>query len=868
MDRGEEYPIGVLIEELRGEDLQVRLQSIRKIATIALALGPEKTRSQLIPFLTETIYDEDEVLLALAEQLGTLVPYVGGPEYAHSLLPPLESLAAVEETVVRDKAVEALRKLAPDHTTDSIENYFNPLLHRLANGDWFTSRTSACALFSVVYPRVRSSERWELLDFLRRLARDETPMVRRAVAARLGELALAMCGGSLKQPTANGEKSNDSDSKSNSVDTTTSSSAESNKSTSELSSPVEHDKNGDQTPPINDAPKEDSVKTAGDDYSTNVKTNEEQSSFIMNPIHQNDDYTLDPENERNNILTVLVPIFIRLVADEQESVRLMAVESVVQLAQALGPEESEEYLIDLIQQATTDKSWRVRCVVADKFTDIQLAMGQRVSRERLVPFFMKLLHDEEAEVRAFAAGKVKSFARCLLGLPVNESNTSTTTTTTTTNATVTTTSSSKEQPTTSNENKMDIDDKLDNEVTGIASKDEIIMQQLLPAIKSLTSESNTHVKSALAGAILGLAPLVGKASTIEHLLPIFLAQLNDDNPEVRLNVISNLEQVNSVIGIDHLETSLLPAIVQLAEDPKWRVRLAIIEYMPLLAEQLGLEFFGNQLTELCLSWLVDQVYAIREAAVENLVRLCIKFGPEWASNFYIPKIIHLSRDENYLHRMICLQSIISLCKVVSPTICCQYLLPTVLSMHTDNVPNVRFKVAQALSNLGLQLDEKDIDSEVKACLNRLAEDSDTDVKFYAYEAMDTLKISVNSNNNNKPLPVFQSYHIKVKPALLDSPNYITTTTTPTTPSPPPPVVSMQSSQLPSSTTPDLHQLVGENEDESSPSPSSPPPLLNSVHEDVSSTDNNKINEIITITLSSPASSSAQSLFTANTTTNG
>nr|CAH8862808.1 unnamed protein product [Trichobilharzia regenti] len=882
MDRDEDYPIGVLIEELRGEDLQVRLQSIRKIATIALALGPEKTRSQLIPFLTETIYDEDEVLLALAEQLGTLVPYVGGPEYAHSLLPPLESLAAVEETVVRDKAVEALRKLAPDHTTDSIEKYFNPLLHRLANGDWFTSRTSACALFSVVYPRVRSSERWELLDFLKRLSRDETPMVRRAVAARLGELAVSMCGGPIKQQqqeqaTANSEKSNDNDnSKTNSVDTTTSS-VESKKSTSELSNPAEQQgKSDDETPPINDdATKEDSIKTGGDDYSTtNVKNTEEQSSFIMNPIHHNYDYyTLDPENERNTIVTELVPIFIRLVADEQESVRLMAVESVVQLAQALGPKESEEYLIDLIQQATTDKSWRVRCVVADKFTDIQLAMGQRVSRERLVPFFMKLLHDEEAEVRAFAAGKVKSFARCLLGLPVNESNTSTTTTTTTTttaNATATTTtSSSKEQPTTSHENKMDIDDKLDNEVIGgIASKDDIIMQQLLPAIKNLTSESNTHVKSALAGAILGLAPLVGKASTIEHLLPIFLAQLNDDNPEVRLNVISNLEQVNSVIGIDHLETSLLPAIVQLAEDPKWRVRLAIIEYMPLLAEQLGLEFFGDQLTELCLSWLVDQVYAIREAAVENLVRLCIKFGPEWASNFYIPKIIHLSRDENYLHRMICLQSIISLCKVVSPTICCQYLLPTVLSMHTDNVPNVRFKVAQALSNLGLQLDAKDIDSEVKACLHRLAEDSDTDVKFYAYEAMDTLKISVNSsinnNNNNKPLsPLFQSYHIKVKPALLDSPNYITTTTPTPTPTPPP-VVSIQSSQLPSSTTPDL-QLAGENEDESS-SPLSPP-LLNSVHEDVSSTNNNKMNDIITITVLSPAvSSSPQSLFAANTTT--
>jgi hypothetical protein len=32
--------------------LQIRLVSIKKLSTIALALGVEKTRSELIPFLT------------------------------------------------------------------------------------------------------------------------------------------------------------------------------------------------------------------------------------------------------------------------------------------------------------------------------------------------------------------------------------------------------------------------------------------------------------------------------------------------------------------------------------------------------------------------------------------------------------------------------------------------------------------------------------------------------------------------------------------------------------------------------------------------------------------------------------------------
>ena len=45
------YPIAVLIDELKHEDLVLRLNAIRRLSTIALALGAERTRSELIPFL-------------------------------------------------------------------------------------------------------------------------------------------------------------------------------------------------------------------------------------------------------------------------------------------------------------------------------------------------------------------------------------------------------------------------------------------------------------------------------------------------------------------------------------------------------------------------------------------------------------------------------------------------------------------------------------------------------------------------------------------------------------------------------------------------------------------------------------------------
>jgi hypothetical protein len=45
-------PIAILIDELKNEDIQLRLNSVRRLNTIARALGPERTRKELIPFLS------------------------------------------------------------------------------------------------------------------------------------------------------------------------------------------------------------------------------------------------------------------------------------------------------------------------------------------------------------------------------------------------------------------------------------------------------------------------------------------------------------------------------------------------------------------------------------------------------------------------------------------------------------------------------------------------------------------------------------------------------------------------------------------------------------------------------------------------
>ena len=82
---------------------------MKNLGTVAIALGQERTRQELLPYILELMDDEEEVLLTLAEILPSQLEFAGGPQYAEHVLRPLEKLCASEETTVRDKVSVGLK---------------------------------------------------------------------------------------------------------------------------------------------------------------------------------------------------------------------------------------------------------------------------------------------------------------------------------------------------------------------------------------------------------------------------------------------------------------------------------------------------------------------------------------------------------------------------------------------------------------------------------------------------------------------------------------------------------------------------------------------------------------------------------------
>lgn len=49
-----------------------------------------------------------------------------------------------------------------------------------------------------------------------------------------------------------------------------------------------------------------------------------------------------------------------------------------------------------------------------------------------------------------------------------------------------------------------------------AGREQLIMTHILPCIKDLVADPNQHVKTALAGVVMGMAPLLGRDKYVGH----------------------------------------------------------------------------------------------------------------------------------------------------------------------------------------------------------------------------------------------------------------------------------------------------------------------------------------------------------------
>ena len=553
------YPIAILIDELKHEDVQLRLNAIRRLATIALALGPSRTRDELIPFLDESLDDEDEVLQALAAELGQFVEYVGGATHGHVLLAPLAHLAAVEETLVREKAVESLNTICKILSREQVEQYFITLIERLATGDWFTSRSSAAGLFAAGYEKASTQSQDKLRHLFVQLCHDETPMVRRAAASNLAKLIPNLDHKTVFEEGVAELKTLSTDDQ-DSVRLLT---VEALIAVTRCMN--EGDNKQDQILQIFNSLVSDRswrVRYMVADHLVDMAQSSSEAIVQGELTPAFLQLLRDSEAEvrtavsgqiagfcklvpKQRILTAILPVVKDLITDSSQYVRAAWGKQISSLAPILGKEDTIENLLPMFLQMLKDEYPDVRLNIISKLEQVNSVIGIDLLSQSLLPAIVKLAEDKQWRVRLaiieyipLLAGQlgVQFFDEQLTGLCMSWLGDSV---------------FSIREAATINLRKL-------IEVFGIDwAKDSII-----PKVLAMGRHTNYLYRMTTIFAITTLAPVVNVAVIRDMILPVLSQLVEDRIPNIRFNVAKALGALVPVLKADPAGHALLEDVRQ------------------------------------------------------------------------------------------------------------------------------------------------------------------------------------------------------------------------------------------------------------------------------------------------------------------
>jgi serine/threonine-protein phosphatase 2A regulatory subunit A len=632
-------PFDLFVAQLSSDSTEARVDAMKKLSIVGDAMGTKETIEKLIPYLNETIAktedsdDDDEILLLLAGQLAELVPGLVPGYEAMPLIPTLERLCCIDETVVRDKAVETFNKIVPlllpggRYDEGMPFGLLRTTAQRLAGTEWFTAKVSAAGVLPTMYafwnahgPRGAASDeaRREFRVLFKDLSEDDTPMVRRSAAKNLGRFVEAVAG---------------------------------------------------------------LTQTA----------DEMVSSGVAQPA-------IADENKRL-VAYEVVPIFQALSADEQDSVRLLAVGCAGSVGCGLArePGVTADVVLPVVRGGCADLSWRVRHNLSKVFATVTGSLGfvgpkHSARQTELFKLFAGLLQDNEAEVRAAAVENIARMAQL-----------------------------------------------------GGA---ELFQAHIAPLLPALADDLVMEVRSKLAQTLMDCCdPSICTALSDEIILqefrPLLENFLNDEFAEVQLHILSKLSRVSHLLGQMDVVVS---SILQMARAQNWRVRDAVGRLLPFLAEARGVSFFEDHLLEPWLKIMSDQVADVRAACIAGMPKLLSVCGSEWIMQEILPHYTRMyDESHSYLTRITVLRSFAALSEQdgenalnISDALM-EQIVAIMLRGLADSVPNVRLIAARGLGLVTIsgQCDSGVMNAKIVPALSELVtQEQDQDCRYQCQLALE------------------------------------------------------------------------------------------------------------------------------------
>ena len=177
-----------MISSIRSEDKNARMHALSNLHVIAQALGPDRTRNELIPYTIETTDHDENALRRIAKELGLMFKEVGGAKHVSSLTKPLCFLCESEDPRVSKPSIASLVKIGNELSKDELKEIYSPLIRELSEDGWHALRSAGAVVLCELYAKMHDSEKTAFVPILNALAGDQMVLVRKSLALSIPKL--------------------------------------------------------------------------------------------------------------------------------------------------------------------------------------------------------------------------------------------------------------------------------------------------------------------------------------------------------------------------------------------------------------------------------------------------------------------------------------------------------------------------------------------------------------------------------------------------------------------------------------------------------------------------------------------------------
>lgn len=561
-------PLQLLSEELESEQDSVRVNAVRRLPVVATVMGDtSQAKTQILGFIDTMLLKEenDEVLYGIAESLTTLSSY-----FKVKMIYILEKLVSIEESVVRQKAVCGYVALAKSVGKKELKEVVLPNVKKLSESSSLTTKISAVDVMTDIYPLCGEEEKKVIRGRFNVLFGEDSLMVRRVLATKLGTLCGYM--------------------------------------------------------------------------------------------------------KKSLVVAELIKSFKMLSNDDSAKVRIITIDSLVNLAECLSEDENKTHMIPIIINLTSDKSWRVRVHLASRFDDISNAVGADVS-DSLVSVFASLLRDAESLVRLDALKSLSKF----VGNLKNE------------------------------------------RISGLIS----VFKSLSTDPVALVRVSSAELFQAMLKNDSIKDMLKNKSDVREKIHTIIKTLTQDEDMEVKIEAFEVVKLCGTYVPHSEVEELTVSIYKTLEENTNWRLRNSGIQTL------LGLSIiyanqtlFDQKFKKAFLRGLTDKAEQVRAMTIDNIPKLSKFLNDNYLMTYVAVEMLTIlaeTENYNYQQRISAIYGMKELYFSLKKTDTMdQIVISQILPLTENGVVNVRMVTLKVLKNINNKTKNSSLKDQIKKTVARLA----------------------------------------------------------------------------------------------------------------------------------------------------